>query len=163
MSRVSNLAFVAVVVLVAVGEAAAARFTAELEIVAATNQFGQYVTASYDFGIGLTNIQELRLELDVPGGYEGTARSTGNSSWSQWLLVNVQGSTIPIPSADVSNSLGRGQMNLEPGSAVDVRFSPPMLYNGFELVHGPWPDFLAAGSGKVWFTDLSIHSYHPPA
>jgi len=163
MFRGSNFALLAVMALIAGGEAAAATFTAELQLVAETNQFGQYVTASYDFGIGLTNIQEVRLELDVPGGYEATAMSTGNSSWSQWLLMTLQGSTAPIPSAEVSNSLGRGQMDLEAGSAVDVRFSPPMLYNGFELVHGPWPNFLGTGSRTVWFTDLSIHSYHPPA
>ena len=164
MSRESTLALVAVMVLTALiagGETSAATFTAELELVPATNRFGQYVTASYDFGVRLTNVQEVRLELDVPDVYEGTIASTGNNSWYQALLMNVQDSAVPLPAADVRDFLGRAQVSVSAGPAVEITFPPAKIYDGFQLIDGPWPEFLVTGAGRVWFTDLSIHTYRP--
>jgi hypothetical protein len=147
---------------VAGGPVAAATFTAELALQPGTNQFGQYVGASYDFGVGLRNIQSVRLVLDVPEGYEGTAVTTGNSSLFQSLLLNVQDSAVAIPAADVSHFLGRADWSVPAGAAVEVEFSRPLVFlNELEAVDGPWPAFLATGAGTVWFTDLFISTYHP--
>ncbi len=143
------------------GPVAAATFTAELALQPESNQFGQYVAASYDFGVGLRNIQSVRLELDVPDGYEGTIASTGNHSVYQAMLMNIQDSTLPVP-ADVDHSLGRGDSSVPAGSPVEVEFSRPLVFlNELEAVAGPWPEFLATGAGTVWFTDLVISTYHP--
>jgi hypothetical protein len=144
------------------GSVAAATFTAELALQPGTNQFGQYVAASYDFGVGLRNIQSVRLELDVPEGYEGTIASTGNHSVYQAMFMTIQDSAVAIPAADVSHFLGRGDSSVPAGSAVEVGFSRPLVFlNELEAVDGPWPAFLATGAGTVWFTDLVISTYHP--
>jgi hypothetical protein len=144
------------------GSVAAATFTAELVLVPGTNQFGQYVAASYDLGVGLRNIESVRLELDVPGGYEGTIATTGNSSWYQAMIMTIQDSAVAIPAADESHFLGRGDMSVPAGSAVEIEFSRPRIFlNELMSVDGPWPEFLATGAGIVWFSDLLISSYHP--
>ncbi len=62
--------------------AIAETFTVPLNPVEQTAANGNYLSAPFDFGTAFSRIDSITLEFIMPGGYEGTAMTTGNSSFS---------------------------------------------------------------------------------
>jgi hypothetical protein len=141
--------------------AKAETFSADLTLAHSSGLFGEYLTAPFDFGVRFADIQSARLELDIPGGYMGTAISTGISSYFRSLFIHVHDQADPPPSEFPSHYLGTSAMDVPPSNTAEFEFRRMSITFGEQTAYADWPTFLLTGAGAVSLIDVNISSYHP--
>jgi hypothetical protein len=131
-------------------------FTVTLTPTEQAGDLGMYLSAPFDFGTAFSEIQSVTLEFMMPGGYQGTAVTTGNSSVFRSLNLLLYDAAIPMPDYwyNSAASLGGSAFNVRAGTPAEIRFvysddAPP-----------DWPDFLFTGIGQVGWADTFHASHH---
>ena len=136
-------------------------FSTELTFAPTAGTYGQYLTATYDFGVTFDHVQSVWLELDMPAGYEGTFTTTGNSSYSRYLSMQLHDPTDPPPVDYLLEYLGTVAIDVPPGSPAEFSFGRFQINFPEGIGYADWPSFLLGGSGKVALIDVNSSYYHP--
>jgi hypothetical protein len=135
-------------------------FSADLTFSALPGLFGDYLTAPFDFGVSFADVQSVRIELNIPGGYVGTAMSTGNSSYFRSLFLQVHDQADAPPVEFLSQYLGTSAMDVAPGNTAEFEFRRMSISFGEQVAYADWPTFLMTGAGSVSLIDLIITSHN---
>jgi hypothetical protein len=138
-----------------------ATYSTELDFAVTVGPWGEYLTASYDFGIPFREVQWMTLELDMPEGYQGTAVSTGNSSLFRHLLMQIHASSNPPPIDDFSQVLGSSASHISAGSPAEFSIYRLVMSADGASTYLDWPAFLLSGSGNVSLMEAVTSSFHP--
>jgi hypothetical protein len=136
-------------------------FVADLALAAESGMFGEYLTASYDFGGAFADVQSVRVELDIPGGYMGTAMTTGNSSYYRSLFIQMHDLAVPPPAPFLVQYLGTSAIDIPPSDAAEFDFRRVSITFEGQVHYAAWPPFLLTGAGAVSLIDVNISSHHP--
>jgi hypothetical protein len=136
-------------------------FVADLTLTAKAGLHGEYLTASYDFGRPFADIQSVRLLLDVPGGYQGTALTTGNTHYFRSLLINLHDPADPPPTDNLHEYLGTNAFDIAPTHAAEFEFRRLQITFNEQTHFAAWPSFLLTGAGDVSLIDYSVISHNP--
>jgi hypothetical protein len=136
-------------------------FTVDLQFAPAQGVSGPYLTAPFDFGTRLSDIQSVKVLLAIPGGYDGVAATTGNSSWFHYLELRVHGQSAPPPVGQVGDFLEQTTLSVPPSSSAEVQFKTSPFDVGFPTVDPSWPKFLFGGSGAFSAIDSHSYAWHP--
>ena len=141
--------------------AIAETFTVPLNPVEQTAANGNYLSAPFDFGTAFSRIDSITLEFIMPGGYEGTAMTTGNSSFFSELKFVLHDSDQPpdVP-INSSASLVSSAFRISTGATSEFPFFLNVFVVGEEF-DPIWPDFLYSGAGRVAWIEEIHASYHP--
>ncbi|MEX2140140.1 MAG: hypothetical protein WD894_12820 [Pirellulales bacterium] len=128
-----------------------------------TGAHGTYFSAPFDFGTAFSEIESVRLEFVMPGGYEGYAASTGNSFYSRALALVIHDAEMPITSVwslDIATALSASVHDVRPGESTQWDFRRSFAPG--EVVPSPnWPDFLFQGAGRIEWIDVFDSSVRP--
>lgn len=141
------------------GFAHGATFSADLTLARAVGPRGEYLTASYDFGVAFREIHSVTLALDMPDGYQGTAMTTGNSSLFRSLSMQIHDLADQPPVEYFSQYLGTSALDVPSGS-IDFMMGRLLVNAGGSTTLADWPAFLLSGSGNVSFIDVATSYYH---
>lgn len=128
---------------------------------------GEYRVAAFDFGVEFAQIESINLEFVMPEGYEGTALTTGNSSyWSQLSIGITDVNSSSIGFGELHNpplALAITLFNLPADQTSEFAFPPYQVFSwdGEPLIPPTWPEFAFDGLGQVIFIDVNRSSFHP--
>ena len=142
----------------------AATFTVPLFPTIATAPAGNYLSTAFDFGTAFSQVESLTLEFALPGGYEGHAITTGNSSYFRSLSFILHDATVPITNAwsiDSEDGITRSVFHVPVTGSVSVDFSGFSYSFGGISVEPSWPEFILQGQGRLAFIDVFESSFHP--
>ena len=123
---------------------------------------GPYLSAPFDLGTAFSEIESVTLGFIMPTGYEGSAATTGNSSFTRFLKLLLRPTDTPIPEIwqNSPTSLGQSTFDMPAGAAEEFRFLYSVSFPGDDSPLD-WPDFLFTGSGEVGWVDEFYSSHHP--
>jgi hypothetical protein len=142
-------------------EAMGATYSTELSLTSGSSSWGEYLTARYDFGVAFKEVHSVRLELDMPEGFQGTMMSTGNGGLFRRLALEIHDPADPPPVEALSMFLGNSSINIPPGPPAEFSIARFLVSVGDLYVHADWPPFLLSGSGNVSLVDASTSYFHP--
>jgi hypothetical protein len=127
-----------------------------------TAPLGSYISAPFDFGTGFLQIDSVTLEFMMPGGYEGYAVTTGNSSSSRWLHLVLHDTETVVPNiwANSGTTLASWGSDIEDNELAQFAFKGFLSF-GQGDTEPVWPDFILGGTGRVSWVDEFHSSYHP--
>ena len=77
----------------------AATFTVPLSPTVVAAPDGDYLSAPFDFGTVFSHVESVTLDFTMPGGFEGNAMTTGNSSYFRNLAFVLHEAAAPITDA----------------------------------------------------------------
>jgi hypothetical protein len=138
-----------------------------LSFATATGSAGDYLSSPFDFGSSFSRIESLRLELLMPSGYEGTAVSTGNSSYDRHLIAVIQETATPLTVESINgqseDQIRSSAFSILPAIPYSMNFSGTSFsfVDGVLIIHEAWPEFVLRGTGQVALIDEFDSSYHP--
>jgi hypothetical protein len=137
-------------------------FTISLVPSAEAGLHGSYLSAPFDFGTAFSEIESLTLRFAMPGGYEGSAVSTGNSFYWRSLNVVLHPADTPAPEywQNSPSSLGALTLDVRPNAETEFRFLYSVSF-GNDPAPPSWPEFLYTGIGRVGWTDEFFSGLHP--
>jgi hypothetical protein len=156
--------FLAVLVAIAPSVAPAKSLTFELAPVLQVGAHGEYLAASFDFGTKFSRIESLTLSFVMPGGYEGTAMTTGNSSYLRTLATIVHDPAITVDEPfglDPATGFTSSTFHVPAGRPHELAYGRLLAFPSGRPARQTWPDFLLAGSGIVSFIDDNRSYSHP--
>ena len=149
------------VLLTACRASIAGSYSLPLEFEVRSAPSGTYLAAPFDFEQKFERIESVRLELVLPGGYQGTAMTTGNSFYLRDLNFLIHDPATPIDSylnADPAMTLHSSLFNI-PDGAAEVQFRGRTFPLNFDsepwLMEPSYPDYLLAGRGELDIVDRS--------
>jgi hypothetical protein len=122
---------------------------------------GPYLSAPFDLGTAFSEIESVTLGFIMPTGYEGSAATTGNSSFTRFLKLLLRPTDTPIPEIwqNSPTSLGAGAFDIRAGALEEMRFGYSVSFPGDDSPLD-WPDFLFTGTGEVGWADEFYSSHH---
>lgn len=138
-------------------------FTVPLTPAVSMGTHGDYLSASFDFGTSFSRIDSVTLEFVMPAGYEGTAVTTRNSTYTRYLstLIHDATSLIDDLSFDPFQSLSNLSFHVTAGVPNELQYDRFIVFPGGDPADHMWPEFLFGGSGRVEFIDIHSSSFHP--
>ena len=155
-----HLVFTVIVTLAAVAASTnGATFSTDLTLAPAASPRGEYLTASYNFGVAFRDVHSVTLALNMPDGYQGTAMTTGNSSLFRSLSMQIHDPADQPPVEYFSQYLGTSALDVPSGS-MDFIMGRLLVNAGGSTTLADWPGFLLSGSGYVSFIDVTTSYYH---
>jgi len=148
--------------------APAETFNIPLRPVIQSGVYGDYLSSGFDFGFGFSHIDSVKVELEMPAGYEGGGSTSGNSSYLHELVSVVHGE-LPLVSAvwpsGLSSSdppaLAADTGYVAPGAVAEFDFGLVLSFPDEPPTTFLWPDFLLAGHGNISVVDVLLSIYHP--
>lgn len=143
------------------GLARSATFSTDLSLAPTPSQWGEHLTASYDFGVAFRAVHSTWLQLDMPEGYEGTMTSTGNSMLHRRLAMEIYAPSDPLPVESLFEYVGNSTILIPPGSPAKFGFGRWQTSFRDLTNYIDFPAFLLSGSGVVSIADVSTTYYHP--
>lgn len=151
---------------------------------------GAEVVAAFDFGVKFSEIESVTFSFVMPEGYEGTAVSTGNSSYTQYLLLELRDEaglpdsgcvgicmvnalwSVPAGQLNTYNFLGSTIFEIKPTedwewvgagetrTIPEAMNLPDWLPDAPYFFHGVWPDIFLDGVGQIAVADYSSFATH---
>jgi hypothetical protein len=154
--------FAVLLALCAPSFARADRFTVALNLTEQLGVYGGYLSAPFDFGTSFSEIESVTLQFVMPGGYQGFAATTGNSSVIRSLDLLLYPVAAPVPEIwqNSATSLGTSALDISAGTLDEFRFVYSVS-SGNDSLPLDWPDFLLTGRGQVGWVDEVYASHHP--
>ncbi len=138
--------------------------TVPLTPVARSGAYGNYLSSPFDFGTAFSRIDSVKLEFTMTGGYEGTAVSTGNSSYFRYFATVIHDEAAAIDNVwppDTAKVLTNSSFHISAGIATELTLGNFVQFPSAEPVASDWPDFLLTGHGSIAFIDVFESSFHP--
>ena len=130
-------------------------FSADLTLAPTTGPRGEYLSASYDFGVSFREVHAVTLTIDLPSGYQGTAMTTGNSSLFRSLSIQLHDPADQPPVEYFSQYLGTSALDIPSGSN-DILLTRLLADAGGSTTLADWPAFLFSGSGSYYHKILVL-------
>lgn len=142
---------------------AAETFTISLDLQVEANASGEYLSASYDFGTRFSEVESVQLEFVMPEGYEGSAVSTGNSTYTRNLAISIDDGRTALDSVvyDLSFALRASPFAIPAGETNTIHLRPHWSIFGEPGVVPDYPSFLLDGKGRANFVEVRTASFHP--
>jgi hypothetical protein len=122
-------------------------------------QLGEYLTADFDLGFSLGSVDTVELTFRLPGGYSSTWVTTGNSTYSRYLLaiIDEPGKELVVdeqsfhwPAPSNTTGLVTHVMDIAPNVISRTVFGPTIV----------WPGILT-GRGRIALIDVHESSFQP--
>jgi hypothetical protein len=136
-------------------------FSAELAFAPTPGEFGEYLTAPYDLGVAFAHVESVRLQLNLPRGFEGTAWTTGNSTFFRHLSMQIHDPAEPPPVEYLLQFLGHSAFAIPPSVPAEFEIGRFEINFGGVTTYTDWPAFLLTGRGNVSLIDVNTSNHHP--
>jgi hypothetical protein len=121
---------------------------------------GGYLSSPFDFGTQFSQIDSVKVVFTMPAGFAGSIWSTGNSSGSQMIGIQIhdESQVLDLPlTTNPADDTYAWLFNVAAGTPTEIPFMMIPVLDG----ESAFPAFWSSGSGKVDFVVLSSTYYHP--